>query len=118
MAKMNKQSVYALKPIPKNTDSFLINDSQDFDRTKTVYIQAILNLMNETAYLYICHNCTEYRFPSLKCLVTRSLCDSSASLEANLGTNRALFKQEELINLRVKWLEQLEAKLLLELKGK
>jgi hypothetical protein len=52
MAKMNKQSVYALKPIPKNTDSFLINDSQDFDRTKTVYIQAILNLMNETAYLY------------------------------------------------------------------
>ena len=76
---------------------------------------------DETSHIYICYNCEEYGFSSLRRLVTRSLGKPRASLEANLGIDcdvHDVTKQEEVANLRVEWLEQLEAKLLLELKGK
>ena len=67
-------------------------------------------------YCCICYNCKEYGLSSLKRLVTRSLREPKFSLEVNLGIEYDV-EPKERINLRIKWLEQLEAKLL-ELKGK
>ena len=46
MAKMNKQSVYPLKLNPTMQDTLLINDNEDFERTKTATLGTAFGLIN------------------------------------------------------------------------
>lgn len=63
MAKYNDNRVYTKKDIISPEDSILLNDSEDFNRQKTVYFKDIakfVNSLNETSFIsYIYTNLTD-----------------------------------------------------------